>query len=215
LHYQISEIFHSIQGEGPLAGLPTTFVRTVGCPLRCAWCDTEYAFRGGESLSYQQIKDEILSHSLPAICVTGGEPLAKESGYELVRALAKEFPKQRISVETSGAFLTHELPRSVVRVVDWKAPSSGEGGTFKDLILNDLTKNDALKFVIDSTDFDWFLNVYRSHKLDQLRPQILLHPIFGSLELHELAAWMVQHKLNARLGVQLHKLVWPEAEKGR
>lgn len=212
--FQVSEIFHSIQGEGPTMGLPTTFVRLVGCPLRCRWCDSEYAFTGGQRIALDQIIAQVRDAGLPGLCLTGGEPLVHKALPELLVALDAAFPDVDISVETSGAYLTDILPRRVRRIVDWKAPSSGEGDSFQPAILADLTARDAIKFVINASDFDWLMDVYRDYDLVKQPYDLLLHPIYGELELVNLADWMVNNRIRARMGLQLHKLIWPHVLRG-
>lgn len=212
--FQVSEIFHSIQGEGPTVGLPTTFVRLVGCPLRCRWCDTDYAFTGGTRMELEQILAQVRWAGLPGLCLTGGEPLAHKAAPELLEALVTAFPQIDISVETSGAYATAALARQVRRIVDWKAPSSGEGDSFKPEILADLTARDAIKFVINADDFAWFEQVYREYDLARMPCDLLLHPIHGELELPRMADWMVAQRFRARMGLQLHKLIWPSVTRG-
>ena len=212
--YQVSEIFCSLQGEGPTAGLPTTFVRLVGCPLRCRWCDTEYAFTGGNRQSLTQIVEQVRKAGLPGLCLTGGEPLAHKAAPELLSVLESEFPTVDISIETSGAFVTAGLPRRIRRILDWKAPSSGEEGTFKLANLDDLGSRDAIKFVINGSDFSWFEQLYEDHKLGMHSCDLLLHGIHGEMNLQELAQWMVDRRFRARLGLQLHKVIWPHITRG-
>ncbi len=214
VHFQISEIFSSIQGEGPFCGMPTTFIRLVGCPLRCRWCDTEYAFTGGQRMSLEQVLSIVDELDNPSVCVTGGEPLAHKNAPQLLAALVEAFPNAAIELETSGALPTAGLPRSIVRVVDWKAPSSEEGDSFDVSILDDLSSQDALKFVVTEQDYEWLSDIFSRYGLANHAARRYIHPVAGELLLADLANWMLATRIPAQLGVQMHKIIWPGKDRG-
>jgi 7-carboxy-7-deazaguanine synthase len=209
---RITEIFHSIQGESTWAGLPCTFVRLTGCPLRCVWCDTEYAFHGGERMTLAQIEEAVVAFGTPLVEVTGGEPLAHRNAFPLVqRLLDRGFT---VLVETSGAVDVAPLDARAHRIMDLKCPGSGEQARNLWSNLDHLTQRDEIKFVVtDRADFDWAVRVIRERGLDErVRTGTLraLHisPVWGRVEWQELAAWILEERLPIRLQPQLHKLIW-------
>jgi 7-carboxy-7-deazaguanine synthase len=203
---KVSEIFFSLQGEASRAGLPTVFVRLVGCPLRCVWCDTEYAFTGGQNISLAEIVSEIAQYGTPRVCVTGGEPLAQKACLSLLVALCDA--GHDVSLETSGALDIAGVDVRVSRIVDLKAPGSGEfdRNRWENLAL--LTARDELKFVLkDRADYEWARDIIRERRLDELCP-LLFAPVQGGLEPKILADWILADRLPVRFQVQLHKLLW-------
>lgn len=201
-----------------MCGLPTLFVRLVGCPLRCVWCDSAYAFTGGQRLTLRQILTQVARYRLPGFCLTGGEPLAHRGAVDLLQAVVDQDLAQDHSLETGGAFLVAEVPPNVRRVVDWKAPSSGAADSFLLENLTHLRPGDALKFVVmTTTDLIWLKDLFVRYKLDEVPcekfVQLAVTPDAG-LNAQQLATWLVDSALSLRLGMQLHKLIWPDKERG-
>lgn len=202
----VSEIFHSLQGEASRIGLPTVFVRLTGCPLRCSWCDTEHAFSGGHRLSIAAIIEKVGEYGVQQVCVTGGEPLAQKNCLPLLTALCDA--GYDVSLETSGALDIAQVDPRVSRIVDLKAPGSGECARNRWQNLPLLTPRDELKFVLaDRADYDWAVDAIREHQLDKRCP-ILFSPVQGSLAPQQLAEWIVADRLPVRFQMQLHKLLW-------
>jgi len=209
---RVTEIFHSIQGESTWAGLPCTFVRLTGCPLRCVWCDTEYAFYGGDKLSLDEILDRVDEIGTPLVEVTGGEPLIHRNAFVLVTRLLDR--GYTVLVETSGAVDVGPLNARAHKIMDLKCPGSGEEAKNLWSNLEHLTARDEIKFVIaDRKDYDWAVARVREHGLDdavrhgRLRA-ILFSPVWDSLEFRDLAEWTLADQLPVRLQVQLHKVIW-------
>ena len=203
---KISEIFFSVQGETSRVGLPTVFVRLTGCPLRCVWCDTEYAFTGGLMMSLTEIVREVASHGTPYVCVTGGEPLAQKACLVLLAALSDA--GYSVSLETSGALDISGVDPRVSRIMDLKAPGSGEDAKNRWANLDHLTAHDELKLVLaDEADYQWARGVLAQHALTERCP-VLLSPVQGKLNPSDLAQWMLRDKLSVRMQVQLHKVIW-------
>lgn len=208
----ITEIFLSLQGESRSVGWPTTFIRLTGCPLRCHYCDTEYAFQGGERITIDTILQQVENNGARHVTVTGGEPLVQKEVYPLMKQLCDAGYK--VSVETGGMVDISEVDSRVERVVDLKTPASGEVEQNHWDNLNLLTKQDQLKVVIQGrADYEWFLPILKQHQLDQ-RCEVLLSPVQGVLEPSLLAEWILQDKLNVRFQLQLHKILWGN-ETGR
>lgn len=209
---RITEIFASIQGESTRVGLPTVFVRLTGCPLRCTWCDTAYAFQGGTSRSIDSIVDEVLQHGLAHICVTGGEPLAQKGSLELMRALCDA--RLSVSLETSGALDISPVDPRVSRIMDLKAPASGEVERNHWDNVARLGASDEVKIVLaDEADYEWAKARLVEHRLPE-RCTVLLSPVPGSLDPARLAEWIVRDRLPVRFQLQLHKVLWHDA-RGR
>ena len=209
---RITEIFHSIQGESTWAGVPCTFVRITGCPLRCVWCDTEYAFHGGTRMTFSEIVEEVAKHPARVVEITGGEPLAHPGSIELARLLLDE--GYTVLVETSGAFDVSGLDPRVHRIMDLKCPGSGESEKNLWSNLDHLGPLDEIKFVItDRADYEWARDVIRERGLDrrvldgELRA-LLMSPVWGALDLEDLAGWILEDGLPVRFQVQVHKLIW-------
>lgn len=203
---KLTEIFLSIQGEADAIGWPTVFVRLTGCPLRCAYCDTAYAFHGGEWHSIEEVCRRVVAHGVRHVCVTGGEPLAQKGCRELLRALCDQ--GLSVSLETSGAIDVRGVDPRVVRVVDIKTPGSGEVARNRYENIDELRPDEQLKFVICSReDFDWAADMVRTRALDQ-RCMVLFSPSWGQLDAAQLAEWILTAKLPVRMQVQLHKYLW-------
>ena len=203
---KIFEIFHSLQGESNLVGLPTVFVRLTGCPLRCTWCDTEYAFHGGQWLHFDEILSQVKQHNTPYVCVTGGEPLAQKRVHQLMDLLvANNFT---VSLETAGSLSVADVNPAVIKVVDLKAPGSGEVGKnlYDNLPL--LKPQDQVKFVIaDDVDYQWSKDIIEKYALAK-QCQILMSPVADVLSPKQLAEWILQDHLPVRFQIQLHKYLW-------
>ncbi len=205
---RITEIFYSLQGETSRMGLPTVFIRLTGCPLRCGYCDTDYAFSGGKSMSIGEIMDEVASFSPYYVTVTGGEPLAQADSLTLLAALCDR--QYSVSLETSGALDIARVDARVSKIVDIKTPGSGEAGKNHWSNLACLTSRDEIKFVLcDRADYDWARQKLQELKLDTICP-VLFSPAYSQLAPADLAAWILQDRLPVRLQLQLHKLLWGE-----
>ena len=215
---RITEIFHSVQGESTWAGLPCTFVRLTGCPLRCSWCDTEYAFHGGERMALSDIVARVREYGTPLVEVTGGEPLAHPNAFPLVRMLLDG--GFTVLVETSGAFDVEPLDPRAHTIMDLKCPGSGESGRNLWSNLDHLTERDEVKFVVaDRVDYEWTRDVIRSRGLDQRLFEgtlgaLLVSPVWGGVDLEALAGWILEDRLPVRFQVQLHKLIWGPTRTG-
>jgi len=209
---RINEIFFSVQGESSRVGLPTVFVRLTGCPLRCRWCDTEYAFHEGASRSFEDIVLEVRRHPARHVCVTGGEPLAQPAVHGLMSALADA--GLEVSLETSGALDTSAVDPRVRVVMDLKCPDSGEVERNRWANIAHLKPHDEVKFVIASrADYEWMRDVLAREGLTR-RCAVLGSPVWGELDPAELAGWVLADGLDVRLQVQLHKVLWQDA-RGR
>ena len=205
---RITEIFHSLQGEARDVGRPTVFVRLTGCPLRCVWCDTTYSFHGGEWRDIDAILDEVKSYGAKHVCVTGGEPLSQKRCIDLLKQLCDA--GYDVSLETSGAIDVSDVDPRVSRVVDVKAPGSGEVEKNLWSNLNVLTARDQIKFVLaDRADYDWSRDVIAQRDLSN-RCDILFSPVYGKLEPRDLAEWILADRLPVRMQIQLHKVLWGE-----
>lgn len=206
----ITEIFYSLQGEAREVGLPTVFIRLTGCPLRCSYCDTEYAFKGNNLLSIDEIMAKVKQYSTPYICVTGGEPLAQINCHILLDTLVKE--GCLVSLETSGSIDVGEVNPAVSIVMDVKTPSSNESDQNLYDNIEKLQTKDQLKFVIGSRqDFDWSVDIMTQYSTTA---GVLFSPVFDQVSPTQLADWILDKQLNVRMQVQMHKLLWGD-EKGR
>lgn len=206
---RISEIFYSIQGETSRVGLPTVFVRLTGCPLRCTYCDTSYAFSGGQFMAIAEILAEVASHPARYVTVTGGEPLAQKNCLHLLRALCDA--GYEVSLETGGALDIAGVDARVARVLDIKTPGSGEAAKNLWGNLAALSARDEIKFVLcDESDYRWAVQVLRERDL-AARCAVLFSPALGQLSATALAEWILRDNLPVRLQVQLHKLLWGDA----
>ena len=204
---RITEIFHSLQGESRTIGLPTVFVRLTGCPLRCQYCDSAYAFSGGETLELQSILDQVAAFRPRFVCVTGGEPLAQPACLSLLTALCDA--GYQVSLETSGALDVSPVDPRVSRVVDMKTPGSAESGRnlYDNLAL--LGRHDQVKFVIcNRADYDWARFKLDEYALTEQVGEVLFSPSHGQLPARELADWIVADNLPVRFQLQLHKYLW-------
>ncbi|WP_176492747.1 7-carboxy-7-deazaguanine synthase QueE [Nitrosomonas ureae] len=205
---RINEIFFSLQGETSRVGLPTVFVRLTGCPLRCGYCDTAYAFTGGENISIAEILNRIAHYKTNYITVTGGEPLAQKACLVLLTALCDA--KYSVSLETSGALDLSQVDLRVCKVMDIKTPGSGEVTKNNWGNLIHLTPKDEIKFVLcNEADYQWAGEIIRRKQLSQLCP-ILFSPVYDSLNPATLASWILRDELPVRMQLQMHKLLWGE-----
>lgn len=215
---RITEIFHSIQGESTWSGVPCTFIRVTGCPLRCTWCDTEYAFHGGTRMGYGEILDTVRGHPADVVEITGGEPLAHPGAFDLADLLLAE--GYTVLVETSGAFDVSGLDPRVHKIMDLKCPGSGESHRNRWANLEHLTERDEIKFVVkDRTDYEWARDVIAERGLagrleDGSLRALLMSPVWGEMDLEPLASWILEDGLPVRFQVQVHKLVWGPETKG-
>lgn len=203
---RITEIFYSLQGETSRVGLPTVFVRLTGCPLRCTYCDTAYAFTGGQNMSLAAILAEIMRYSTPYVTVTGGEPLAQKNCLPLLSALCDA--GYQVSLETSGAMDVTEVDQRVMKILDIKTPASNE--IEKNLWSNlaALKTHDEIKFVLcDEEDYTWAKRVLRDRELTKICP-VLFSPTHEQLSPTTLADWILRDNLPVRMQIQLHKLLW-------
>ena len=209
---RISEIFHSLQGETSRVGLPTTFIRLTGCPMRCTYCDTAYAFSGGMETTLAQILDEVAQYGARYVTVTGGEPLAQKNCLPLLAALCDA--GYDVSLETGGAMDTSAVDARVVKVLDIKTPGSGEEKKNRWSNLDTLNPHDEIKFVLcDEADYRWAVEILRERKLSE-KCAVLFSPVYGQIAPADLAEWILRDRLPVRLQVQLHKLLWGN-ERGR
>lgn len=225
---QIIEIYKSLQGESSYAGLPCVFVRAAGCNLRCVWCDSEYTFKGGQRMTLEEVERDVhrLSPNGGLVEITGGEPMLQEG--EVVALMEKLLATgYRVLLETSGERPLDKVPQAVVKIVDVKCPHSGEGGTFRSENLQHLTPLDEVKFVLASRkDYEFALEFIREHGLSAKVASVILSPAFRKdaagnrdvshclVDPRELAEWMLEDGLNARLGLQIHKFIWEPSLKG-
>ena len=200
----IKEIFYSLQGEAREVGLPTVFIRLTGCPLRCTYCDTEYAFKGNNPLTIDEILSQVKQYNTKYICVTGGEPLAQINCHILLDMLIKQ--DYQVSLETSGSIDIAQVNPLVSIVMDIKTPSSAESEQNKYDNIAKLTNKDQLKFVMGSrADFDWSIDILKKYDTPA---GVLFSPVFEQITPTQLADWILAEQLNVRLQVQMHKLLW-------
>lgn len=211
LRLRITEIFYSLQGESSSIGKPTLFVRLTGCPLRCTWCDTEYAFTGGKYWDMPALIEKIESYSPQNICVTGGEPLAQlEPCLELMKNLCeKGYP---VSLETSGSLDIGKVDSRVTKVMDLKPPDSGEMSKNRYSNIAHLSLKDEVKFVIKSrNDYDWAKMQIDQYQICE-KAQVIISPCFGDIDEKELAEWIIKDNLPVRFQIQMHKILWKDEQ---
>ena len=205
---RINEIFFSLQGETSRTGLPTVFVRLTGCPLRCGYCDTAYAFHEGTMQSLEQVLDTVAGYQVRYVTVTGGEPLAQKACLKLLTALCDE--GYSVSLETSGAIDITAVDPRVSRIVDIKTPGSGEAEKNRWENIRLLTSQDEVKFVLcDAADYAWSVDVMQQFSLADRCP-VLFSPVYETLEPRQLAEWILRDRLPVRMQIQLHKFLWSE-----
>ena len=204
----VAEIFKSIQGESSYAGLPCSFIRTTGCNLRCAWCDTEYAFYGGAQMSVPEVLAAIEPHHCSLVEITGGEPLLQPDVPELASELLRR--NRRVLIETGGSLDISVLPSDVIKIVDVKCPDSGMMEQMDWKNLERLSPADEVKFVINSRrDYEWAVDVMNRYRLHD-RNEVLFSPVYRKLPPEQLADWILEDDLSVRLQIQLHKVLWGE-----
>ena len=210
---RITEIFHSLQGETRTMGIPTVFVRLTGCPLRCVYCDTAYAFSGGTPIELNEILEQVAAWDCRYVTVTGGEPLAQPECLELLKSLCDR--EYRVSLETSGAMPVGEVDPRVCIVMDLKTPGSRESHRNLYENLNHLRSTDQVKFVIcNREDYEWSAEQVRQHALAEKIGDILFSPSHEEMDPAQLAQWILDDRLPVRMQIQLHKLLW-NSEPGR
>lgn len=212
LRLRLTEIFYSLQGETRTAGIPTVFIRLTGCPLRCVYCDTSYAFSGGEWWTFSAILKQLEQHATRYVTVTGGEPLVQKPCYDLLNVLCDK--GYQVSLETSGAMDITDVDPRVVKVMDLKTPGSGEEAKNCYANIPLLTAQDQVKFVLcDRQDYDWAIARLAEYQLAD-KCEVLFSPSYGQLPLRDLAEWVLADQLPVRVQIQLHKLIWGD-EPGR
>jgi 7-carboxy-7-deazaguanine synthase len=203
---KITEIFYSLQGEALTVGIPTTFIRLTGCPLRCQYCDTEYAFSGGDWMGLDAILERVAANQTRYVTVTGGEPLAQKACLDLLTMLCDA--GYQVSLETSGALDISKVDPRVVKVMDIKTPGSGEENRNRLENISCISEHDQLKFVIcDERDYEWSKELLQRHDLNE-RCEVLFSPSFEQLTATDLADWILRDGLPVRMQMQLHKLLW-------
>jgi 7-carboxy-7-deazaguanine synthase len=209
----VTEIFKSIQGESTFAGLPCVFVRLTGCNLRCHWCDSAYAFYGGQTMSGEEVLAKVRQLGGKLVEFTGGEPLLQKEVIPLTQQLLAD--GFRVLVETSGERFIGDLPRPVVKILDVKCPGSGESDKFRFDNLEVLERKDQVKLVIlDENDYRFAREFLDRHNLRQRVDEVIFSPVFGRLPPRELAEWILRDGLEVRLGLQLHKFIWDPETRG-
>ncbi len=209
---RITEIFYSLQGESSFVGLPTVFIRLTGCPLRCGYCDTAYAFSGGDWVPMESIVEQVKTYNVKTVCVTGGEPLAQRSCGELLTLLCDE--GYQVSLETSGSLDISGVDSRVHRIMDIKTPASGEESKNKYDNIQHLNQLDEVKFVLcDRADYEWSKNIIEQYALLD-KAAVLFSPVHEGVAPAQLADWIIADQLNVRFQFQLHKFLW-DNEPGR
>ncbi|MFL2988717.1 MAG: radical SAM protein [Candidatus Neomarinimicrobiota bacterium] len=208
---KINEIFYSIQGESSMSGMPCIFIRLTYCNLRCSYCDTEYSFHEGKDMSIDDILKKIKNYNCKLVEVTGGEPLLQKESIDLMTILLND--NYKVMLETGGSLPIKNVPKDVIKIVDFKCPSSNMHKKNDWNILKDLQKHDEIKFVIGNyEDYEWTKNKINSYNLNTKR--ILLSPVHDVLKSKDLSEWILKDGINARLQLQLHKYIWSPDTKG-
>lgn len=209
---RVTEIFHSIQGESSHAGVPCTFVRLTGCPLRCVWCDSEYTFSGGTEMTLDAVMNQVREYGCRLVEVTGGEPLHQKEAFHLIEALCQE--GYTVLIETSGAIDISPVDKRAHVILDVKCPGSGMVERMDWQNLHRISRKDEAKFVIkDRADYEWARSILRKYDLPQ-RCTVLFSPVFGELEPRQLAEWVLADGLPVRFQLQLHKYIWDPQTRG-
>ncbi len=209
---RVNEIFKSIQGESTSAGIPCVFVRLTGCNLRCSYCDTTYAYEEGRNMAVNKIVNKIESYKCKNVCITGGEPLLQRNIYKLINLLKNE--NYKIFIETNGSMDMNLLPKYVIRIMDVKCPDSGMNREMDWKNLERLRGDDEIKFVMSSKkDYEWAKRIVKKHNLPD-RTKVLFGSAYGKLKSKSLAEWILKDKLNVRLQLQLHRIIWPDKTRG-
>lgn len=205
---RIHEIFYSLQGESSRVGFPTVFVRLTGCPLRCGYCDTEYAFHGGNTQTFEEILSHVASYQTKYVCVTGGEPLAQKGCFQLLKMLCDL--GYNVSIETSGALDISQVDKRVSIIMDIKTPGSGEESKNLWSNISHLKAQDEVKFVlVNQADYSWAKQMLSEYQISKKCP-VLFSPGYHTLKADDLAAWVLADHLPVRMQVQLHKILWGE-----
>ena len=209
---QVTEIFHSIQGESSYAGRPCVFVRLTGCGLRCTYCDTSYAFAGGQEMTIDQVLNEASQHPTRLVEITGGEPMEQAGVYPLMDSFLEA--GYTVMLETGGHVALAKVPSKVIKIIDVKCPDSNEGGTFVQRNLETAEAHDEFKFVISSRqDYEWSREFYRQH-LAHKPHTVLFSPTHGLLSAQELSKWVLSDSLEVRIQLQIHKYIWGADTRG-
>ena len=209
---KINEIFHSIQGESSYTGLPCIFIRLTYCNLRCSYCDTEYAFYEGSDMTIKEILNKIGKYQTNLVMVTGGEPLIQKGCIDLMNQLLKK--KYDVMIETSGSLSLNEVPKDVIKIVDFKCPTSNMMDKNDWTIIKDINQTDEIKFVIGNReDYDWSKEMIKNYNLNKICP-ILFSPVYGKIDMEDLSKWILEDGIKVRLQIQLHKHIWDADAKG-
>jgi len=211
---RVTEIFQSIQGESTHAGRPCTFVRLTGCPMRCTWCDSEYTFTGGESVSIEEVMKQVRAFGCNLVEITGGEPLAQREAFDLIKRLCGE--AYEVLIETGGYVSTEDLDRRAKVILDVKCPASGEAERNHWPNLTRVRPDcDEVKFVVaDRADWDFARRVVKEYDLEHRAKSILISPAWDEINLKELASWIVESGMNLRMQLQMHKYIWGPDARG-
>lgn len=209
---RVTEIFTGIQGESSTAGFPFQFIRLTGCNLRCTYCDTKYAYEGGEEWAKVKIIEKVQKSPINRVLITGGEPLFQKETPELAKGLIDA--GYDVFVETNGSLDISVLGKQVQKVMDVKCPGSGESHQVRFENISSLTEKDDVKFVLtDRRDFEWAVEILNKYNLDK-KCNIFFSPIFGILKPATLSSWILDSDIPVRLNLQLHKIIWPEKTRG-